>query len=53
MRVLEMLWVAACVAMLMILLSRNTINRKAGVIVGSLAVRCSPYSCWLRDTGGR
>ncbi|EGG37032.1 alpha/beta hydrolase family protein [Paenibacillus sp. HGF5] len=34
MRVLEMLWVAACVAMLMILLSRNTINRKAGVIVG-------------------
>lgn len=33
MRVLEMLWVAACVAMLIILLSRNTINRKAGAIV--------------------
>ena len=34
MRVLEMLWVAACVSMLIILLSRNTINRKAGAIVG-------------------
>ncbi|MGW8824709.1 alpha/beta hydrolase [Paenibacillus lautus] len=34
MRVLEMSWVAACVAMLIILLSRDTINRKAGAIVG-------------------